>query len=96
MKFLLDGCASSLRLQDSLAAQGHDVLSALERNPRATDEELLALAMAEKRLCLSTTVDARPMEAVVAFRYPEAVSQTDDPAHHPAGSRAFLLHPHRG
>ena len=33
---------------------------------------------AEKRLGLSTTVDPRPMEAVVALRYPEAVSQADD------------------
>ena len=33
---------------------------------------------AEKRLGLSTTVDSRPMEAVVALRYPEAVSQADD------------------
>ena len=48
MKFLLDVCAASRRLRDALAAQGHDVLSALERNPRATDEELLALAMEER------------------------------------------------
>lgn len=33
---------------------------------------------AEIRLSLSTTVDPRPMEAVVALRYPEAVSQADD------------------
>ena len=33
---------------------------------------------AKKRLGLSTTVDPRPMEAVVALRYPEAVSQADD------------------
>ena len=33
---------------------------------------------AEKRLGLSTTVDPRPMEAVVALRYPEAASQADD------------------
>ena len=33
---------------------------------------------AEKRLGLSTTVDPRPLEAVVALRYPEAVSQADD------------------
>ena len=34
--------------------------------------------MPKKRLGLSTTVDSRPMEAVVALRYPEAVSQADD------------------
>ena len=33
---------------------------------------------AKKRLGLATTVDSRPMEAVVALRYPEAVSQADD------------------
>ena len=33
---------------------------------------------AKKRLGLSTTVDSRPMEAVVALRYPEVVSQADD------------------
>ena len=45
MKFLFDVCAASLRLQDSLSAQRHDVLSAPERSPRATDEEILTLAM---------------------------------------------------
>ena len=57
MRFLLDVCAASLRLQDELAAQGHDVLSALERNPRATDEELLALAMAERRILVTEDKD---------------------------------------
>lgn len=57
MKFLLDVCAASLRLQDSLAAQGHDVLSALERDPRATDEELLALAIEERRILVTEDKD---------------------------------------
>ena len=57
MKFLFDVCAASLRLQDSLAAQGHDVLSALERNPRATDEEILALAMEERRILVTEDKD---------------------------------------
>ena len=57
MRFLLDVCAASLRLQDSLAAQGHNVLSALERNPRATDEEILALAMEERRILVTEDKD---------------------------------------
>ena len=57
MKFLLDVCAASLRMQDSLATQGHDVLSALERNPRATDEELLALAIKEQRILVTEDKD---------------------------------------
>ena len=57
MKFLLDVCAASRRLRDALAAQGHDVMSALERNPRATDEELLALAMEERRILVTEDKD---------------------------------------
>ena len=57
MKFLLDVCAASRRMQDALSAQGHDVLSALERNPRATDEELLALAMQERRILVTEDKD---------------------------------------
>ena len=57
MRFLLDVCAASRRTQDALAAQGHDFLSALERNPRATDEELLALAMEERRILVTEDKD---------------------------------------
>lgn len=57
MKFLLNVCASSLRLRNSLTAQGHDVFSAMETNPRATDEELLALAMEESRVLVTEDKD---------------------------------------
>ena len=57
MRFLLDACAAFRRMQDALAAQGHDVLSALERNPRATDEELMALAMEERRILVTEDKD---------------------------------------
>jgi len=68
MIFVLDVRAAFLRLQNSLAAQGHDVLSALERNPRATDEEILALAMEEKRMLV--TEDKNFGELVFVRRLP--------------------------
>ena len=68
MRFLLDVCAASRRMQDALASQGHDVLSALERNPRATDEELLALAMEEARILV--TEDKAFGELVFVHRLP--------------------------
>lgn len=43
MKFLLDVCASSRALRTLLTDLGHDVLSALEGDPRASDDALLAL-----------------------------------------------------
>ena len=40
-----------------LPALGHDVVSALERNPRATDDELLALATEERRVIITEDKD---------------------------------------
>ena len=57
MKFLLDVCAASRRMQDALVTHGHDVLSAAERNPRASDEEILALAIEERRILVTEDKD---------------------------------------
>ena len=57
MRFLLDVCAASRRMRDALVEQGHDVLSALERSPRATDEELMSLAIAERRILVTEDKD---------------------------------------
>ncbi len=57
MKFLLDVCASSRLLRALLTDLGHDVLSALDRDPRATDETLLALAIQEHRVLVTEDKD---------------------------------------
>ena len=57
MKFLFDVCASSRALRTLLTELGHDVLSALERDPRASDEALLALAMQEARVLVTEDKD---------------------------------------
>ena len=44
-------------MQAMLVAQGHDVLSALERNPQATDEELMVLALEEQRILITEDKD---------------------------------------
>lgn len=53
MKFLLDLCAASRTLQETLTGLGHDVLTAWELDPRATDEELLAVANHEGRVLVT-------------------------------------------
>jgi len=57
MKFLFDVCASSRALRTLLTDLGHDVLSALDRDPRASDEALLALAMQEARVLITEDKD---------------------------------------
>jgi len=44
-------------MQTTLTALGHDVLSAAEHAPRATDEELLALALVEGRILITEDKD---------------------------------------
>jgi len=79
---------SQVRSENTQVIAGHagqqpDILNTTPGHaPVVVEAEYLPAYTAEsdgeKRLCLSTTVDSRPMEAVVALRYPEAVSQTDD------------------
>ena len=57
MKFLLNVCVSSRSLQDFLAGRGHDVLSAVAVDPRASDERLLALALQEERVLVTEDND---------------------------------------
>ena len=57
MKFLLDVCAASRSMHALLASLGHDVLSARETAPRASDEALLALANEEERVLITEDKD---------------------------------------
>ena len=57
MKFLLDVCADSWPLRSTLADLGHDVVSARERFPHASDEALLALAGEENRILITEDKD---------------------------------------
>ena len=68
MKFLLDVCAASRSMRHMLIESGHDVLSAAERDPRATDEALLALAYEEQRVLV--TEDKHFGELVFVRRLP--------------------------
>ncbi|GIW84012.1 MAG: hypothetical protein KatS3mg106_525 [Gemmataceae bacterium] len=57
MKFLLDACVSSRSLQAFLAGQGHDVLSAIAIDPKASDERLMAAALQDGRVLVTENKD---------------------------------------
>ena len=57
MKFLVDVCAESAPLRRALLDLGHDVLSAREQCPHASDEALLALARSENRVLITEDKD---------------------------------------
>lgn len=68
MKFLLDVCSSSHSLRALLTGLRHDVLSALEVDPRASDETLLAVALREARILVTEDKDFG--ELVFVLRLP--------------------------
>ena len=57
MKFLLDVCADSRLLRTALLELGHDVLSASERFPQASDETLPEYARDDGRVLITEDKD---------------------------------------
>lgn len=57
MKFLLDVCVSSRSLEAFLAGGGHDVVSALSVDPKASDQQLMELALRESRILVTEDKD---------------------------------------
>ena len=57
MKFLLDVCVSSRSLTAFLLAAGHDVVSAISIDPRASDMRLLEYALLDNRILITEDKD---------------------------------------
>ncbi len=70
MRFLLDVCAASRNMHALLTGMGHDVLSALERDSRAADEDLLELANEEQRILITEDKDFGELVFVHQMRHP--------------------------
>ena len=70
MRFLFDVCAASRRMQRALERRGHDVRSAVDINPRATDHDILSWATAEQRVLVTEDKDFG--ELVFVRRLPHA------------------------
>ncbi len=64
----------------ALIEGGHDVLSALEVAPRASDDELLALALAEQRVLITEDKDFGELVFVRRLPHPCIIRFTDMPA----------------
>ncbi len=77
MKFLLDLRAASRSLQQLLADLGHDVLTGWDLDPRATDEELLALARREGGVLVTKDKDFGELVFVLRQPHPCIVRLVD-------------------
>ena len=77
----------------ALVDSGHDVLSAVERNPSAKDEELLALALQEQRILVTEDKDFGELVFVRRLPHPCVVRFVDMPvAEKVAAMRELIEH----
>lgn len=67
MKFLLDVCVSSRSLDTFLVGRGHDVVSAASIDPRASDQRLLEVALAQGRILVTEDKDFGELAFVRQF-----------------------------
>ncbi len=73
MKFLLDVCASSHSLHRMLIDLGHDVLLAIDVDPRTSDEALLDRALQEERILVTEDKDFGELIFVHRLPHPTIV-----------------------
>ena len=77
MKFLLDVCAASRSMHESLLELGHDVLSATEVDPSATDAALLELAIEQERVIITEDKDFGELVFLHELAHPSIVRFVD-------------------
>ncbi len=94
MKFLLDVCASSRSMYLTLTGLGHDVISAIEIDPSAADEELLALAAEERRILITEDKDFGELVFVHSLPHPCIIRFLDMPVAEKAAAMMELLQHH--
>ena len=94
MKFLLDTCAASRPLHASLAALGHDVLSARDRFPHAPDEELLKFACEEGRVLITEDKDFGELVFLHGLPHPAIVRLVEMTPMERAGAIRNLIEHH--
>lgn len=94
MKFLLDACASSHSMHSTLMRLGHDVISALQLNPSASDEELLEFATEEQRILINEDKDFGELVFVRRLPHPCIIRFVDMPVEEKAAAMLELLEHH--
>ena len=91
MKFLLDICAASRSLHAALTDLGHDVLSAYDLFPNASDETLLTLAQQEKRILITEDKDFGELVFLRGLSHPGIVRLVEMTPMERADAMRFLI-----
>ena len=83
-------------MRATLTDLGHDVFSAIETAPHATDRELLALALAEQRILITEDKDFGELAFVRQLPHPCIVRLTDMPVAEKVAAMRQLIEDYPG
>ncbi len=78
----------------ALTERGHDVLSAVEVAPRASDDELLAMALAQQRVLITEDKDFGELVFVRRLPHPCIIRFTDMPRAEKVAAMLDLIERH--
>jgi predicted nuclease of predicted toxin-antitoxin system len=96
VRFLLDVCVSSRSLTESLVTAGHDVVSALAIDPRATDDRLLAHAVRNDLVLVTEDKDFGELVFVQDYEHGPIVRLVELTVDEQVRALAELLQKHTG
>ena len=83
-------------MRETLIDLGHDVLSALDAAPRASDDELLAMELAEDRILVTEDKDCGELVFVRRLPHPCIIRFTEMPVAEKATAMSQLIESHAG
>ena len=90
----MDACADHCDLRTMLIEQGHDVVSATEKHPGATDEALLALAYEEQRVLVTEDKDFGELVFLRGLPHPSIVRFAEMPVVQKVAAMRRLIERH--
>ena len=94
MKFLIDVCAGSRDMRETLAELGHDVIFAVDIDPKASDETLLALSAEQGRILVTEDKDFGDLVFVFGLPHAGIIRFAELDSSEEASAMEYLINNH--
>ena len=94
MKFLIDVCAGSRDMRETLAELGHDAIFAADVDPKASDETLLALSAEQGRILVTEDKDFGDLVFVLGLPHAGIIRFAELDSSEEASAMEYLINNH--
>ena len=94
MKFLIDVCAGSRDMRETLTELGHDAIFAADIDPKASDETLLALSAEQGRILVTEDKDFGDLVFVFGLPHAGIIRFAELDSSEEASAMEYLINNH--